>query len=61
MPYYEYRCPDCREETTVQYVSHKDVLPTIECPWCGGTMQKRISAPAFNVKGFNAKNGYSQK
>lgn len=60
MPIHEYLCRDCKHTTTAHYATHKDVLSTIECAWCRGTMDKQISAPAFTVEGYNAKNGYSK-
>ncbi len=60
MPIFDYRCRDCQHVTTTWFASHKDVLPTIECAWCKGTMDKQIAAPNFSIQGFNAANGYSK-
>lgn len=56
MPIYEFSCPKCGCETD-------ELVPMdtehIECPACGESMQKGISAPNFHLKGhFWYKDGY---
>jgi putative FmdB family regulatory protein len=70
MPLYVYKCPACglqREE--MRTVAERDVLPC-----CNGTlmevaepighelevMQRVITAAAFHVKGYAARNNYSK-
>ena len=49
MPIYEYKCEQCGEHVeTLQRMSDP---PLTECPRCGGTLRKQISAPAFQFKG----------
>jgi putative FmdB family regulatory protein len=50
MPFYEYQCMKCgHEEELLQKVSDK---PLKKCPACGKpTMQKKVSAAAFRLKG----------
>ena len=50
MPFYEYQCTQCgHEEEVLQKVSDK---PLKKCPVCGkSTMQKKVSAAAFRLKG----------
>jgi len=50
MPFYEYQCTNCRhEEEVLQKISDK---PLKKCPECGkSTMQKKVSAAAFRLKG----------
>lgn len=68
MPMYEFQCVRCGNVVTVSLpVNARDT----QSVWCrnehctpavpGGVcrMQRQPSAPAFVVKGFNAKNGYS--
>ncbi len=50
MPFYEYQCTKCgHEEEVLQKISDK---PLKKCPECGkSTMQKKVSAAAFRLKG----------
>ena len=50
MPFYEYQCTKCgHEEEVLQKISDK---PLKKCPKCGkSTMQKKVSAAAFRLKG----------
>ncbi len=50
MPFYEYQCTKCgQEEEVLQKISDK---PLKKCPACGkSTMQKKVSAAAFRLKG----------
>ena len=50
MPFYEYQCRACGEQTEVmQKISDK---PLRKCPECGkNTLVKLISAPVFRLKG----------
>jgi len=62
MPIYEYQCTECGHELEkLQKISDP---PLTECPACGkSTLQKRVSAAGFRLKGggwyetdFKAKN-----
>ena len=49
MPLYEYRCTKCGER--IEVLQHLSDAPLAECPRCGGTLEKVISAPALQFKG----------
>ena len=49
-------CPQCEKVSIDVWIARRDDRPKCEC---GATMEKRIAAPGFVVKGYNAKNGYS--
>lgn len=49
MPLYEYRCTSCGERTEV--LQRIGAAPPSQCPRCGGTLVKLISAPALQFKG----------
>lgn len=49
MPIYEYQCEECERQT--EALQRVDEPPLAECPHCGGTLRKLISAPAFQFKG----------
>lgn len=55
---FEFRCKEC--ETITEAIVKSDV-EEIECSECGNKAKKIISAPHFQVRGFNAANGYSNK
>ncbi|HRB12136.1 MAG TPA: zinc ribbon domain-containing protein [Vicinamibacteria bacterium] len=48
MPLYEYHCLKCGRFETLQKFSDG---PLAACPTCGGTVERLISAPAFQFKG----------
>ena len=48
MPLYEYHCQKCGRFETLQKFSEG---PIAACPTCGGTVERLISAPAFQFKG----------
>jgi len=49
MPLYEYRCVDCdRTVEVLQRVSDPD---PVECSYCGGKLERQLSAPAIRFKG----------
>ena len=49
MPLYEYECTACHKHTEkIQKFSDPEITT---CPYCGGTLQRVISAPAFALKG----------
>lgn len=54
---FDFECPRCE----VVFEAKADVeTDRIECPHCGCPYAgKKPSAPAFVVKGYNAKNGYA--
>ena len=57
MPLFDYECLTCG-------AVKKDVLvispqATVQCEIDRQAMERRPSAPAFKVEGFNAKNGYA--
>jgi putative FmdB family regulatory protein len=60
MPLYTYRCHVCRTEwSLVRTVAERD--QAAQCPRClSWHTWKKPDAPNFQVKGFNAKNGYSK-
>ncbi len=49
MPLYEYRCTKCGER--IEVLQHLSDAPLAECPRCGGSLEKVISAPALQFKG----------
>lgn len=51
MPTYDYRCESCQKEFAAM---HKMSEPAPPCPECGGSVQKKLSAPALH--GSGAKN-----
>ncbi len=58
MPIHEFVCLGCgHEEDKLVSMGTDSVL----CTSCGKTMCKMMSAPHFNLKGFNAKNNYGLK
>ena len=48
MPLYEYRCEKCGRFESLQKVSD---APHKTCPTCGASVERLISAPAFQFKG----------
>ena len=48
MPLYEYHCEKCGRFETLQKFSDG---PLSACPTCGSTVERLISAPAFQFKG----------
>lgn len=49
MPLYEYRCLDCGEN--VEVIQKLSDAPLTQCEYCGGTLEKLLSAPAIQFKG----------
>ena len=50
MPFYEYRCDDCRHE--LEAMQKMSDAPLADCPECGKpTLVKLISAAGFRLKG----------
>jgi putative FmdB family regulatory protein len=49
MPLYEYECTVCGDR--VEMIQRVSDAPLSECPQCGGSMKKLISAPSFQFKG----------
>jgi putative FmdB family regulatory protein len=49
MPLYEYRCTGCGQR--IEVLQHFSDAPLRECPHCGGTLKKLLSAPALQFKG----------
>lgn len=49
MPLYEYRCTECGE--SVEVLQRVGEPPVSECPRCGGSMTKLLSAPALQFRG----------
>ena len=56
MPIFDYVCSWCTHEERDLLVGSASELVT--CANCGGPMDRLPAAPAFTVKGYNAKNGY---
>ncbi len=48
MPLYEYECPQCGRFEVIQKFSEGALGA---CPTCGQSVQKLLSAPAFQFKG----------
>jgi putative FmdB family regulatory protein len=49
MPLYEYQCDACGQR--FEKIRKFSDPPLDACPSCGGTVQKLMSAPAFQLKG----------
>jgi len=64
MPRYDFECANGHVRENVWVSSYRDALNApvgvSPCVECGLVMTKKPCAPNFTVKGFNAKNGYSQ-
>ncbi len=60
MPLYEYCCADCNKSLEViQKFSDSDL---VDCPECGGRLEKVLSAPAIRFKGSGwYVNDYAKK
>lgn len=63
MPQYDFRCPGCKLQIDDIHVSsYRDVIRAPRpCPMCGVSMERVPTAANFSVKGFAAKNGYSNE
>jgi putative FmdB family regulatory protein len=49
MPLYEYECTQCKHHTEkIQKFSDPEIT---ECPFCGGRLERVVSAPAIAFKG----------
>jgi putative FmdB family regulatory protein len=49
MPLYEYECTNCHKRTEkIQKFSDPEIT---ECPFCGGKLERVLSAPAVSFKG----------
>ncbi len=60
MPMYEYQCAQCGRRTEKRQ-KFSDA-PLTECPFCGGSLKKLISAPAVQFKGGGwYADGYGSK
>lgn len=62
MPRFDYKCPTCGQTQEIDTHGLPDYLIEIECGTCPGRplLERQPAAPAFNVRGFNARNGYSR-
>jgi putative FmdB family regulatory protein len=49
MPLYEYRCSKC--DKTIEVMRRFSDPPLTEHEGCGGTLERLLSAPAFQLKG----------
>ncbi len=49
MPLYEYQCADCGK--VLEMIQKFSDPPLTECPSCGGSLEKLLSAPAIQFKG----------
>ncbi|HET9784840.1 MAG TPA: FmdB family zinc ribbon protein [Terriglobales bacterium] len=49
MPLYEYECTRCHKR--VEKIQSFSAEPLRECAYCGGELEKLISAPAIQFKG----------
>lgn len=67
MPIHEYECNVCHRKEERWYATHGEVEAREKEPQpckpnpkkCKGFLSRRVSAPNFSVRGFNAQNGYS--
>ena len=63
MPLYEYRCKECNK--VFEVLQKLDAEPLNDCLYCGGSVEKLISAPSFRFKGSGwyvtdyKKNGFN--
>jgi putative FmdB family regulatory protein len=49
MPLYEYECTQCKRHTEkIQKFSDPEIT---NCPYCGGKLERVVSAPAISFKG----------
>ncbi|RLI66031.1 MAG: hypothetical protein DRO67_01755 [Candidatus Asgardarchaeum californiense] len=55
---FEFKCEKCDEITES---IEKSYINKIECPKCGSSARKIMSAVNFRIHGFNAENNYSHK
>jgi len=49
MPIYEYKCGRC--DNVLEVIQKLSAIPLTECPDCGGSLDKLLSAPNFQFKG----------
>ena len=49
MPLYEYECQSCGRRT--ELIQRLADAPLAECPECGGSVRRLLSAPAVQFKG----------
>ncbi|MDR2870574.1 MAG: zinc ribbon domain-containing protein [Deferribacteraceae bacterium] len=49
MPIYEYHCNSCQHE--FELMESMDSATEKACPECGAVAKRKISAPAFHLKG----------
>lgn len=49
MPLYEYQCADCGK--VLEAIQKFSDEPLSECPDCGGSLERLLSAPAIQFKG----------
>jgi putative FmdB family regulatory protein len=49
MPLYEYECNECGRRT--EKIQKFSDAPLIECPHCGGRIERTLTAPAVQFKG----------
>jgi len=60
MPIYEFKCEKCQLITS-ELLSIKSKKKQLTCEFCGRTAKRIMSVTGgIDVKGFNAKNGYSK-
>ena len=63
MPLYLYKCPSCHEGQEVYLpfpITKADDHYTI-CKSCDVAMERVPTAASFEVRGFNARNGYAKE
>ena len=62
MPTYEFACDACGMLwELILPLSRFDETYSAPCPRCAGRGDRQPSAPAFTIKGYNARNGYARK
>ncbi|MBI4197267.1 MAG: zinc ribbon domain-containing protein [Deltaproteobacteria bacterium] len=58
MPLYAYQCEACKKEHEV--IQKFSDSPLKKCPFCGGRLNKKLTATSFQLKGGGwYKDGYS--
>jgi putative FmdB family regulatory protein len=63
MPIYEFKCESCGHEKEILIVRQSQLKGSnkLGCDKCRGMYKKVPSAAAFNIKGYNEANGYSNQ
>lgn len=57
MVMYDFQCPKCRKDYTVQLDPHRDDLAKQKCDVCGAMMQRIFAVPAWRIDWVNPDRG----